>query len=107
MINLYHGEAVILDCLFSSCISYNRGYIDKEQLSRIFITAKNLKLPTFHKDFTNIELLKNSLEDTMKHRNGNQYLPVPVNIGNYTILNDLTQQELKEAIDTFIVLNND
>ncbi len=28
MINLYHGEAVILDCLFSSCISYNRGYID-------------------------------------------------------------------------------
>jgi hypothetical protein len=43
----------------------------------------------------------------MKHRNGNQYLPVPVNIGNYTILNDLTQQELKEAIDTFIVLNND
>ena len=29
--NLLHGEAVVLDCLFSSCIAYNRKYIDKKK----------------------------------------------------------------------------
>ena len=55
--NLKHGEAVVLDCLLSSCISFNRGYINEEELKRIFDTAKNLKLPTWHRDFANKELV--------------------------------------------------
>ena len=64
-------------------------------------TANNLKLPVFHKDFCNFDLLKKSLSDTMKHRNGNQYLPVPVGIGNYKILNDVTDDEIRKASDLF------
>ena len=99
--NLLHGEAVILDCLFSSCIAYGRTYISNDELIRIFRTAKNLKLPTFHEDFTKIDLLLKSLSDTMKHRNGNQYLPLPLGIGNYKIVNDVSGDEIDSAIKCF------
>jgi 3-dehydroquinate synthase len=101
MDTLQHGEAVVLDCLLSSCLANVRGYIDTETLERIFKTAHSLKLPVFHKDFCKIDLLKKSLSDTMKHRNSNQYLPVPVGIGNYKILNDVTDDEIKKASDIF------
>ena len=98
---LQHGEAVVLDCLLSSCLANVRGYVDTETLERIFKTAHSLKLPVFHKDFCKFDLLKKSLSDTMKHRNSNQYLPVPVGIGNYKILNDVTDDDIKKASDIF------
>jgi 3-dehydroquinate synthase len=104
--NLQHGEAVVLDCLLSSCIANVRGYVDGDTLKRIFKTANALKLPVFHKDFCNFDLLKKSLSDTMKHRNGNQYLPVPVGIGNYKILNDVTDDEIKKATMVFKGMND-
>ena len=103
---LQHGEAVVLDCLLSSCIANVRGYVDGDTLKRIFKTANDLKLPVFHKDFCNFDFLKKSLSDTMKHRNGNQYLPVPVGIGNYNILNDVTDDEIKKATIVFKGMNN-
>jgi 3-dehydroquinate synthase len=99
--NLLHGEAVALDCLFSSCIAYNRKYIDKKKLERIFKTAKNLELPTFNKDFCNKKILINAIDDSIKHRNNNQYLPLPIDIGNYRIINDLSEKEITTAIKTF------
>jgi 3-dehydroquinate synthase len=99
--NLLHGEAVVLDCLFSSCIAYNRKYIDKKKLERIFKTAKNLELPTFNKDFCNKKILINAIDDSIKHRNNNQYLPLPIDIGNYRIINDLSEKEITAAIKTF------
>lgn len=101
---LLHGESVAIDCIFSSCISFNRGYIDFETLTRILNTAKNLGLPTFHEDFTNFDLMKLSLTDTMKHRNNNQYLPLPIEIGNYKIINDLSDDEINNAIMVFKTL---
>jgi 3-dehydroquinate synthase len=103
---LQHGEAVVLDCLLSSCLASVRGYVDGDTLKRIFKTANALKLPVFHKDFCNFDLLKKSLSDTMKHRNGNQYLPVPVGIGNYKILNDVTDDEIKKATMVFKGMND-
>jgi 3-dehydroquinate synthetase len=99
--NLLHGEAVALDCIFSSCISFNRGYIDKEVLLKIINVAKKLKLKTFHKDFTNLSLIKESMDDAFKHRNGNQYITLPIGIGSYKIFNDIEYNELKDAIRLF------
>jgi len=99
--NLLHGEAVALDCLYSSCISFIRGYIGTDELKRIFNVAKRLKLKTFHPDFTNMKMLLESLRDATKHRNGNQYVPLPISIGNYKIVNDVTEDEMKLAIDVF------
>jgi 3-dehydroquinate synthase len=58
---LLHGEAVALDCLYSSCIACLRGYIGQSVLNRIFNLAKRLKLKTYHEDFTKIELIHQSL----------------------------------------------
>jgi 3-dehydroquinate synthase len=102
--DILHGESVAIDCIFSSCISFNRGYIDFETLTRILNAAKNLGLPTFHKDFTDFDLMKLSLLDTMKHRNNNQYLPLPIEIGNYKIINDLSDDEIKNAMIVFKTL---
>jgi 3-dehydroquinate synthase len=101
MDELLHGEAVALDCLYSSCIAYNRAYISEETIQRIFNLAKRLKLKTFHPGFTNMKFLTESLRDATKHRNGNQYAPLPIGIGNYKIVNDITEQEMKMAIDVF------
>jgi 3-dehydroquinate synthase len=98
---LLHGEAVALDCLYSSCIACLRGYIDTPTLSRIFDLAKRLKLKTFHEDFTKMEFLQQSLADATKHRNGNQFAPLPISIGNYTIVNDITKSEMEYAISLF------
>ncbi len=99
--DLQHGEAVALDCIFSSCISFNRGYISKADLNRIFETARKLGLQTYHVDFLDFDLLKSGLNDTTKHRNGNQYLPLPISIGNYKIINDLDIAEIEKAINIF------
>ena len=98
---LLHGEAVALDCLFSSCIAFQRGYLQIDDLKRIFDVAKRLNLKTFHPDFTKIKMLKESLSDATKHRNGNQYAPLPVSIGNYKIVNDISDDEIQIAIDIF------
>ena len=98
---LLHGEAVALDCLYSSCISCLRGYIDTLTLHRIFNLANRLKLKTFHEGFTNMELLQKSLADATKHRNGNQFAPLPISIGNYSIVNDVTEIEMQNAIALF------
>jgi hypothetical protein len=37
----------------------------------------------------------------MKHRNGNQYLPVPIGIGQYTMLNNVTVDDMRLAADLF------
>jgi len=94
---LLHGEAVILDCLLSSCISNLRGYLSNDHLERIFKTIKNCSLPTEHEDFYDVDLLWKGLNDVMTHRNGNQYLPIPVSIGRCEIINDVTYNELQQA----------
>jgi 3-dehydroquinate synthase len=102
---LLHGEAVALDCLFSSCLSYNRGLLDEDELSRIFRVTKELGLPTSHGSFLDSEQLMTSLTDTVKHRNGSQNLPVPVGIGSHQFLNDIQENEVQRAAITLEELN--
>lgn len=95
--DLTHGQAVTLDVIFSSVISFNRDMLDLESLNRIFQTAREMKLPTGHPFFFDASMLLESLNDTMKHRNGNQNLPVPVQIGSSVFLNDVSYDEIKKA----------
>lgn len=102
---LLHGEAVALDCLFSSCLAFNRGLLEEEELSRIFQVCKKLGLPTVHRSFLDSKKLLASMKDTIKHRNGNQNLPVPVGIGSHQFLNDVQENEIFLACDTLQNLN--
>ncbi len=94
---LTHGQAVTLDVLFSSVISYNRGMLSRQCVVDIFNTTRALNLPTHHPYFTDVNILLEALNDTIKHRNGDQNLPVPRTIGNSIFINDLTYDEIKEA----------
>ena len=101
-------EVVKQNLLFQAQLEIMKAeLVDKDTLQRIFNTAKRLKLPVFHKDFTDYYLLSKSLSDTMKHRNGNQYLPVPIDIGNYKIVNDVMDVEIKLAIELFKKYGNE
>ncbi|MDA9976068.1 sedoheptulose 7-phosphate cyclase [Alphaproteobacteria bacterium] len=95
--NLLHGEAVCLDCLFSSCIAANRGLLTLDELQRVFSTAQALELPTRQQYFRDTATLHESLVETERHRNGNQYLPLPCGIGSYVFCNDLSRDEIDEA----------
>jgi|688.fasta_scaffold259725_2 3-dehydroquinate synthetase len=102
---LLHGEAVALDCLFSSCLSFNRGLLDEVELTRIFRVTRDLGLPTTHEGFLDSQQLMRSLMDTIKHRNGNQNLPVPLGIGSHQFLNDIQEDEIIKATKTLEDLN--
>ena len=97
--DMLHGEAVILDCLLSSCISNLRGYLSNDHLFRIFQTVRKCGLQTEHQDFYDIDLLWSGLQDVMNHRNGNQYIPVPIKIGSCEIINDITRIEIEQACE--------
>lgn len=99
---LLHGEAVALDCLFSSCLSNILGYLDYEELCKCYKLAKNLGLKTLHKDFTKKSLILESIEQTKAHRNGDLNLPLPNCIGKYIFINDLNEEQLSNTIDLFI-----
>jgi len=94
---LYHGEAVTIDMLLSCIISFRRGMLSKGELDRIFRTARSLELPTFHPMFSDPQILKEALADTMIHRNGNQNLPMVPAIGKFTFFNDVSDEDITEA----------
>ena len=43
----------------------------------------------------------NALLDTTKHRNGEQNLPIPTDIGQSTFLNDVTLDDVKNTVKIF------
>lgn len=104
---LTHGQAVTLDVIFSSIISNARGLLSQADLFRVVRTAKAMALPIHHALFEEPLVLLEALNDTMKHRNGAQNLPVPKGIGDPIFVNDLTFDEIKHAATVFKTLGRD
>jgi 3-dehydroquinate synthase len=102
---LAHGQAVTIDVIFSSVISYQRGLLHESELLRIARTAKNMGLPTGHELFHDPLMILEALTDTMKHRNGAQNLPMPKSIGASIFVNDLSFEEIKMGALGLIKLN--
>jgi len=102
---LTHGQAVTIDVIYSSIISFQRGFLNECDLIRIAKTARKMGLPTDHDLFHEPHALLEALNDTKKHRNGDQNLPIPTNIGSFTFINDLSFNEIKKAIVYLQILN--
>ena len=98
---LLHGEAVALDCLFSSCLAFNLGMIDDIKILRIYKLAKSLGLPLYHNDFTNKKLIYTSIKETIAHRNGDLNLPLTSDIGQYVFINKLSDSIIDKTINLF------
>lgn len=94
---LLHGEAVCIDMAFSAVIAHRRGLLDRGGLTRIVHVMDRLKLPTWHPVCTP-ELMARGLADTVKHRDGEQLLPLPDGIGHARFVNDVRRTELDAAL---------
>ena len=99
--SLTHGEAVALDVIFSCCLGVHRGHMDRDQLDRVVKMARRMKLPVFHSYFTDDILLWEALQDTTKHRNGDQNLPIPMRIGHSFFLNDVTYDDIIATVEIY------
>jgi 3-dehydroquinate synthase len=94
--DLLHGEAVLLDIVFSSLLARTRGLLSRADLERLFrlIAALGITL-----DISSLEPLTlwQSLEERTYHRNGFQRVPLPHGIGGCTFVNDITLTEIQTA----------
>lgn len=93
---LLHGEAVAVDMALTTVIAEQRGLLDSGQRRRILRVITALGLPAWH-ELCSPKMLVPALHDTVRHRDGEQRLPLPVGIGSATFVNDLTEDELASA----------
>lgn len=95
--DLYHGEAVLLDIALSSVIAWKRRLLSDNEVDRIFRLIASLGLIL---DATNLDanMLWQSLQERVYHRNGLQRVPLPHCIGGCTFVNDVSLDEIELAV---------
>jgi len=96
--DIMHGEAVNVDGFFCVVISYLRGYIDMDNVNRIFNCMKTLNLPTNSSDLKQ-DLAWQSCKDAIEHRHGEQRIPLITEIGESICVSDITEEELSRALE--------
>ncbi|MBD2744706.1 sedoheptulose 7-phosphate cyclase [Coleofasciculus sp. FACHB-1120] len=94
---LYHGHAVNIDMAFSATIAQKRGYITTQERDRILGLMSRLGLSLDH-PLLDIDLLWRATESITKTRDGKQRAAMPRPIGSCFFANDLTREELEEAL---------
>lgn len=99
--SLTHGGAVALDVIYSCCLSAHRGLLPVSHLQRVVGLAKRMGLDVYHPYFIDELMLWEALQDTVKHRNGNQNLPIPQTIGSSLFLNDVTFDDIIATIKIY------
>mmetsp|Transcript_3229 Transcript_3229/g.9852 ORF Transcript_3229/g.9852 Transcript_3229/m.9852 type:complete len:433 (-) Transcript_3229:233-1531(-) len=102
---LMHGEAVNVDGFFCVVLSHRRRLISTAVRDRIMATMHAMKLPTYDKSCT-IDVMWQGLLDAVEHRHGKQRLPLITNVGEYTFANDVSIEELREALVEFEALHD-
>ncbi|WP_156755611.1 sedoheptulose 7-phosphate cyclase [Actinokineospora pegani] len=96
---LLHGEAVTIDMALTTVLAEARGLVSARDRQRIFHLMTKLRLPTWH-PLLEADLLDHALQETVRHRDGLQRMPIPLGIGAACFLNDLTATELANAAQT-------
>ena len=93
---LLHGEAVLIDILISSIIAGARNLVTEQELNRLFDLVSKLGIE-LNQDFITPDLLWNTLEERIYHRNGQQRVPLPKGLGQCTFVNDIRFEEIQSA----------
>jgi len=97
---LLHGEAVLLDIVLSSILANARNLLSDHELDRLFDLVTKLGFNLNH-DLLNPELLWNTLEERIYHRNGQQRVPLPEGLGQCIFVNDIKFAEIQSACKIF------
>lgn len=95
---LRHGHAINIDMAYSTTIAWKRGLITLEERDRILGLMSRVGLSLDHELF-DIDLIWKATKSIMLTRDGKQRAAMPNPIGECQFLNDLTYDELKEAIE--------
>lgn len=95
--DILHGEAVLIDIIFSVFLASTRGILSKKDTNRILTLIAGLpyQLPFTRK--VTPAVLWDSLIERAYHRNGLQRIPLPSGIGQCVFVNDVTLDELDKA----------
>ena len=92
-----HGEAVALDLCLSSIVARERDLISEADTMRILRLVERYRLPV-SLDSEKVELIWESLLERSKHRGGSQRVPIPDRIGGCVFLNNITFEEIANAV---------
>jgi len=96
-IPMFHGHAVSIDMALSATIAANRGYITTEERDRILGLIGGLGLALDH-PLMDEELLWEATESITLTRDGLLRAAMPRPIGTCFYMNDLTREELSQAL---------
>jgi demethyl-4-deoxygadusol synthase len=94
---LYHGHAVNVDMALSATIAQRRGYIDVESRDRILSLMSRIGLTLDH-PLLDGDLLWYATQSISETRDGKLRAAMPNPIGECFFMNDVTRQELEEAL---------
>lgn len=94
---LLHGEAVAVDMALTTALATLRGFVAEDQAERVYHVMRRLGLPLWNEVLEDPTLLREALRDTVRHRDGQQRLPLPIGIGRHRFVNDVTPAELRDA----------
>jgi 3-dehydroquinate synthase len=98
--HLLHGEAVLIDILVSCALANARTLLSAHELNRVFQLVSTLGFDLKY-DLVTPDLLWNTLQERVYHRNGQQRVPLPNSLGQCAFVNDIQFQEIKSACNTF------
>lgn len=93
---LFHGEAVAIDMAFCSVLSHVRGHLEMPTLQLILDTMRGLELPVYHPALDS-EMTAFALYERIKFSSG-QKIPLPTGFGVARIFEDITQEQMDEAL---------
>ncbi|MFC0865917.1 sedoheptulose 7-phosphate cyclase [Sphaerimonospora cavernae] len=95
--SLLHGEAVCVDMALTTVLAARRGLVTRADRDRILALMSALGLPCWD-PLLATPVLGEALRDAVRHRDGQQRLPLPVGIGDAIFVNDVEEEELEASV---------
>ncbi|KAI0841916.1 Dehydroquinate synthase-like protein [Hypoxylon sp. FL0890] len=94
---LRHGHAISIDMAYSATLAMQSGLLPEKEYRRLLNLFSRAGLSIDHPQFDD-EVLDKGTAAIMKTRDGLLRLAVPSPLGSCTFLNDVTPQQLQEAL---------
>ncbi|KAI1208035.1 Dehydroquinate synthase-like protein [Annulohypoxylon truncatum] len=94
---LRHGHAISIDMAYSATLAKQRGLLSDKEHDRLFNLFSRAGLSIDHPQFDD-EVIDKGTAAILKTRDGMLRLAVPNPLGSCTFLNDVSLQELKDAL---------
>ncbi|USD20080.1 iron-containing alcohol dehydrogenase [Microbulbifer variabilis] len=93
---LMHGEAVGIDCLFTSLVAEQMGLISKAEVKLLFDIYVNLGLSASVKGLS-LDVYKTAIKQISIHRSGTLRAPLPAPLGRCIWVNKIKGKHLEGA----------